>query len=317
MRARSIAPLALGAVALLARPREARPCSPWPDGVQAREVFPENAAVDVPTNARVIVEYEWYQLGDPGNVLELRVQGGGTVAAEASQSDGRGLYKILTPSSPLQSATTYELLDTLSFDCPVEYPPSCLGDPVVIATFTTGTGADTTPPVLSGVSLVSGYVCNEGTSCEYSDEHTLNDITAASAVDDRPWIFYEYLDDAGVLLAGPTRLVRAGTLCDAGSDGSIWVYVDVPTTFRIRAVDLAGNVESTSHQLVGETCEEAVVGTACDPDAVDAGVDAEPGPDGGSMVDGGGGGCNSGVGGSGFLAGGVFLLLWRARRATR
>src|SRR5688572_29722561 len=101
VRARLLLPAVFGAAALLGAPRAAEPCTPFPPWVGARVSFPEDGAIDVPTNARVLVEYDWHHWDDVGNLLELRQQGGATVAVEVTQSRGHGLYEILTPTAPL------------------------------------------------------------------------------------------------------------------------------------------------------------------------------------------------------------------------
>jgi len=261
-------------LAVLAHPAETDACSDWPPGVASRGVIPENGADDVPTNARVAVIYDAHLDEVWPAALELRVQGGATVPVTPTSPRGGGVVRMLAPVAPLAASTTYEVLDTLIMPCEDEVS-TCVGAAQVIATFTTGTGPDVSPPSLGGVTVTSSFWCNEGTSCEKSPNEQVYSIHIDARDDDHPasWIRFEYLDEAGVVIAGPTRLLRPGMECSGGAGLPAYnIELEVARTFQIRAVDLAGNVEAAAHTLVGDVCRSC--------EAPDAGAGAVP--DGGA-----------------------------------
>jgi hypothetical protein len=293
---------AVGAVARDAR--EARACSPPYDGISERRVFPEDGAVDVPTNARVLVEYATganHGLDPP----ILRVQGGGEVEVEVLTEYTTYLdVRVLRPDAPLASSTTYEVLDTVSFDCvDVEW---CIVAPAVVATFTTGTSTDTVAPTATGVTAPAVYVANQGTSCDKNSDAVRQEVAIAAFDDDRPvaWVRLEYLDAEGNVIFGPLPPIAVGRIC--GSGVANWDYDRATEAgdFAVRAIDLAGNVEAVAHELYAPTCEEALGGPALD--AGGAGDD-----DGGD-----GGCCSSGGGAAGsLLMAALGLAATRRRRA--
>lgn len=294
--------------------RQAAACSPWLDGIHGRALIPEDGADEVPTNARIAITYDIYDVGLVGDwTLELREQGGGSVAVTLDATSFVGGYvRIMTPTTALTPATTYEVIDAANSPC----TQSCIGAPRVIGTFRTGTGADTIPPSIGNITVASSFICNDGTSCDKSPNEEVYDIAVGTIRDDGPtgWIRYEYLDD-GVVRAGPTRLLRAGQECsNGGGDVAYHIEMHVDGEFEIRAVDIAGNVETAAHTIVGESC-----GTC----AIDAGPDgtSDAGEDPAVVVDGGAapaspdaGCCSTHDRGAPGLAL-VFGLLLRRRRA--
>ncbi|MCA9675397.1 MAG: hypothetical protein KC464_10210, partial [Myxococcales bacterium] len=269
----------------------------------------------VPTNARVRLEYD----GDaPPSHVVLRAQGGADVAVTI-EGAWRGIQ--LVPMAPLAPSTTYEVVDDLVLGQPCGDGTGCVGDAVVVATFTTGAGADTTAPVLQGVVVTSTYYDNTGSSCDTPNQVT-HAFHAAAIVDDEPdaWIRYEYFDDAGHFLVGPFRDLSLGHDCPgggAGNDQPFIFYYHAADTFSVRAVDLAGNVEAVPHALVGQSCEDLT--SAATPDA---GPDASPrdGQDYGNDTPDAPGCCSTsgdgGPAGVAPLAGLVALALVRRRRRS-
>jgi MYXO-CTERM domain-containing protein len=252
--------------------RESDACSPWWTGVAGRTVSPEDGAVGVPRNARIEVAYDTHG-GDPGSTLELRVQGGATVAVTVTTPRTIGFARLLTPTEALAASTTYELLDTLALPCESEHASDCIGEAVVIGTFTTGDALDTTPPEIVGLTLESHAYC-VGIFCPEAQNEQTDLIRIVERADDfsTRWIHYEYLDAAGAVLAGPTTALTFGRGCGGGAGYMpLSEYLWMPSSFQLRAVDLAGNVETTTHWITGSGCELATA--HCSPSGEDAGVD--------------------------------------------
>ncbi|MCA9675396.1 MAG: hypothetical protein H6709_24740 [Kofleriaceae bacterium] len=299
-------------LAIMVAPRDADACSPPPDGVWRRVVLPPDGAVDVPTNATIVVDYD--VLVD--STLALRVQGGADVAIDVTTVDAAP-RRVLVPQQPLQPSTIYEVLDDLALPCTELDPATCLTTPQVVATFTTGAGRDDTPPQLVDVTVSEGFECNRGGSCPEGYDLATQSITIGAVQDDRPaaWVRFQYADAAGLPIGVPTSLTTTGQVCGDGYF-PLQAYVGVPAgDFQVRAVDLAGNVEPVAHVLHASTCDELVVGTACDPD-VRGDVDLND-----ALPDFGQGCCStSGDGGPAAvapLAGLVALALVRRRRPRR
>jgi hypothetical protein len=265
-------------------------CSPPPDSIVGRSVVPEDGATGVPTNARVLIQYE-SGLGPPTSALELRALGGACVAFTEQTTNAHGAaMRILVPTGDLAPATTYEVLDTLDPQtCPSGHP-DCYGPPMVIASFTTGDSADLIAPSATGVTVESWYNDHSGSTCEKHDNSIVYWVTIDALADDRPtsWLRLEYRDPEGNLIGGPLPIVRLGSSCPGGG-GSGNIDVSLYTSsddFFVRVVDLAGNAEAESHFLDGLTCAEGAAG----------GESPDGGTDGGSSVDGGddgGGGCST------------------------
>ncbi len=295
--------------------RPARACTPLSLDVWGRTVLPEAGATEVPRNARILVEYDSYG-GDPGATLTLRVQGGAAIDVTSTTPRTLGFARLLAPVEPLAASTTYELLDTLSFDCP-DVEGFCLGDATVIATFTTGAGLDTQPPAITAISVGQASSC-VFESCPEGQNEQVEFITITAQDDDQPatWIRYEYLSSAGEVIAGPTSARTTGRGC-GGGPGYVpfYIFLGTPPAFQIRAVDLTGNVEVTAHGVV-------VVGTCAEIDAACA-ADADPGngSDAGAGADGDAGGCGCAAGrdtgGAGVIALCVLLVLGRRRCGRR
>lgn len=234
---------------------DARACTPPPTGVEGRTVLPEDGATDVPLNARVYVLYDT-QGSDPGSTLELRVQDGATVAVDETTPYTIGAARLLAPTAPLAPSTTYEILDTLALPCDSELPRTCIAEPTVIATFTTGAALDTARPSVTGVSVTSRGAC-VADSCPDSESEQLDHISIDQVIDDFPtsWVMYEYLDLDGALVAGPTAWLTTGRGCGDGAGYfPTYRYLAVPSDVLLRAVDLAGNVEASPHPIDGGTC---------------------------------------------------------------
>lgn len=286
MRGSLLGGLVVAACALAADARLAEACSQWPSGVIRRDVLPEDGAVDVPTNARVVVTYETVD-GTVGE-LALRTEAGVAVIVEVERVQDDPFHTSLVVRATLEPSTRYELLDRLDLACAYDSAADCLRDPVVIATFTTGQTPDTTPPEIGRIDVIPGFECNQGTTCTTPDL-ALGLVQIAALYEDRPdaWVRYEYLDEAGDVLAGPTSILSTAYPCGGGS-GPLWrQHLVLPETVRIRAVDLAGNVEAASHALYAQSClvtAELAENTACDPtpgDGRDVLNDGGEEPDGG------------------------------------
>jgi hypothetical protein len=154
---------------------EARACSPPKPGLQFRWVWPESGSV-VPTNVRPVVFYVgaepiygWTsgQSDGPqpilGQDVGLREKEGGEVTVGISVAPGFGNTRdgalttafavLVSAKTALAPGKTYELFDRRpTIPCGPYDPVSCTaGDINVVATFTTGTEADRTPPAFAGL----------------------------------------------------------------------------------------------------------------------------------------------------------------------
>jgi hypothetical protein len=287
--------LAASATLLVADTHDARACSPPEQGVSSREVLPGDGATGVPRNARITVRYDAYQ-AEPQGTLSLRAQGGEPVAVTVTSPRDRGVTAQLTPTAPLAPSTTYEVLDTLTVPCNQFDLTPCIGEPVVVATFTTGAGLDTSPPQIADVSIENFFECGGDSSCGPYSSYVSHTLTFGGVQDDSgaAWVRYVYADADGNVLFGPTEDGYAIRHCEP-SDGTS--YREVPRTFTVRAIDLAGNVEEIAHVFETAPCDELDDGSPCDTDS---------GPLG----------CNTG-GGGGIGAALAALLLVSRRRASR
>lgn len=237
------------ATAILAYARVSAACT-LPAGIMERTVYPGDGAADVPVNARVIVVYQRPRAELPPPALELRVRGGDAVTTTLQRTaSNEHEALVLTPSAPLVPHTTYEVTDGIAVPsgCWIDLA-DCLGEPAVVATFTTGETIDTTAPSLAGARVRSRQLDDDGfcglrSAVEYDIE--VQGGEGASAL-------YHYYR-GGTRIAGPLPLVRAGQSCDGERNSVVDLQLD-GESFEIRAVDIAGNEETVRHRLRGEPC---------------------------------------------------------------
>jgi MYXO-CTERM domain-containing protein len=238
--------------ACLAAPRVGEACS-YAEGITLRTVMPDDGATGVPINTRVVVLYE-RAFGMLPLTVVLRAPDGAEVTATAERVALDFLeVQVVTPAAPLVADTRYQVIDRLALDTTC-YFEECVGEPQVIATFTTGGASDATPPMVAAARVTTEYFLIEETSC--GGGASVRHRTELDGVsDDFAGVLYHYYDAAGTRVAGPLPLVTVGHDCDAPASDSF----DLPLatdTYTVRAVDLAGNEEPTGHRLTGQPCSD-------------------------------------------------------------
>jgi YD repeat-containing protein len=111
---------------------------------QVLVISPPSGMTGVPINAQVAIQFN--EPVDALTVNQVTLTGGGTVNVTRTMTNGNQ-FLLLTPVVPLSPSTTYTVTVTGIQD--VSGNP--LGAPVT-QTFTTGPGADLTPPIVSTVN---------------------------------------------------------------------------------------------------------------------------------------------------------------------
>lgn len=290
--------------------------------------FPADGASDVATNLQVVLVYAGTPAAfafdaadvpgiDPSRVV-LRPKGGGAVPTTATVSMLPRLswtakwVVAVRPDEPLQPMTSYEIVDA---NMPCGGLP-CPPDPQVVATFMTGAGPDTEPPLFAGLSTLTPgarYVCGSIDCCEPSNvRHVTLDWAPASEP-----ALYRVEDIAG----GTVRDLLAATTLETTIDcAGANLFGGSPGPYRVRAVDWAGNVEENDVQRRLEgACDLAPSTNTGPPPAPDAGPqppwDAAPAHDGPAKA--GGRGCEIGTRGAGASPPLVALLVVTAVFAVR
>lgn len=355
----------VGAAALVVatRAREARACSPAAPGLTYRVLFPPAGSTAVPLNPRLLVRYGTggnFQLVRDAGVstlmdgLELRHESGTPVPIQKTTlvSSAYRLQRdqavVIQPLQPLQPETVYQVWDRLAqIPCGRSDQAACaFGEPQLVASFTTGTASDITPPQFAGVtSLEPGVVvdCRDSGCCgPYLLRILSAKWTAADdAVSGGSVLYNLYAEGSSAPLAaliGGTQLSLAYYCSRALGPGDISSLPIELGRYVVRAVDWAGNEDSNTAVFeVTGSCASAPVGDGAASDSgsadsgsadtssvevggtidsaarpVDAGVEAPAA----SATRGSGCGCELPSGASRAYAPVGFLLLaiWRRRR---
>lgn len=332
----------------------------FPSPARAREVIPETGSVGVPTSVLPRVSYSSgayfeSQCGakPPAPVLRRVVaaaDAGMTLDAgvDASSADAGagpvvpGTWAITTdddpraattwqfrPDAPLAPHATYELVDAYPETCPC-LPSGCqAGTPAVFATFTTGDGPDSTPPVFGGLA---GNICEHevcgiagSTCCGPYDHLSMTFITTQDASDDNlvGLRLYARKDGESYDYGRPLAPLKISDPVDSAF-ASRWSLDLTPGTWhvQVRAFDSSGNEDGNTTEVTFQwpladdvLCQRALRDLGVDdPDlswpVMDTGVVVDAGADAGSS--GGGGGCSCSVsarGGSAHGAAGAALAL--------
>lgn len=230
---------------------------PWLD---RRLVLPADGATGVPTNTRVVVEYDAWGSWQLDGAIELRVAGGATVAVTDAKSERIGLRAVrVTPAVVLEPNTTYEIYDSMAVPCedPNNEGLDCRGAPTLIATFTTGADPDTQAPQ-SQWSVTSSFGADgPATSCDWWGNYVTHATTVESVTDDRPIDEIRYLYEApGEPTRGPVPASVLGHVCHQEPYIPGYDLYFPSDSFSVRGIDLAGNVEVVAHQFAQPSCEE-------------------------------------------------------------
>lgn len=289
-------------------------------------VRPEDGAVDVPLNARVLVLASWI-----GQVDLRRRDDAVNVVLSVEDSVARygSTRSVLARPLPgLDPETTYEVV------------LEGLTGQLVVSTFTTGSLRDDVAPEFTGATAIqprrwradgtyysSCWTRDEGTDSVLVEHQAFGPDVAGAIMEVRrqgdpgpPWRTIHPVPLYAVPWLAPGQSWLSSDLCGYTNAPDL----DEPGSYcvRVTAFDLAGNVAGAGVETCGvsETCrlDDTVLGvtpsTPCDPTP----YPPAPAPDGGSggEADGGyagaaddGGGCAVATGRSRALSGQALLLL--------
>jgi hypothetical protein len=279
---------------------------------------PDDGATGVPTNVQARVTHAGSTGHDDlAGDLAIRPAGGAPVAATITvlrNAGGPQRVFIVRPGAPLAPHTTHELLGRVRPNCAHD----CAADPpVVLATFTTGAGPDTTAPTFTGIERIDVTAIPDFHRCLCGPgEGAILDVRHGEASDDSAVAGYHvYFDDQLVSAAG----TRGHAFCDTYPtlglpDVTFFKRGAGRGRYSVRAVDLAGNEDQN---LASVSLDLACAPVACrlTPDAgPPSGPDAPPPALAGGEAE---GGCAVGGGGA---ASGIWIALlatWSARRRRR
>jgi MYXO-CTERM domain-containing protein len=313
------------AASLLLPESHAQACSGSSRGnVQSRLVMPADAAVLVPTNAQIVITY--LSVSDPHPVadqLALKTSAGATVPITVSQPfTDPSTYLIQTvyvlkPTAPLQPNTKYLVFseipvlpcDQNAYRMSGSTNPPCTpapdagapGDAGIaisanaVSSFTTGSGPDDVPPVLTGDITQSAerQSCSASACCGPYDGYSVS-LSWSAATDSIGPVFYE-LSFEGSVLRYP---IQTGQLDVGGNavsgailcSGKKWIstfstfgfedFQGPQGNYTIVAVDLAGN--RSQPLTVNVTVDCSVIDGGVPPP--DAPIDTLPPPADGEEV---------------------------------
>ncbi len=227
----------------LALPTKAEACSCLAASVEF--IAPADGAVDVPTNTRI-----WIGGVDTGPWL--RDASGAEVAGTVSSLRSRaGIVRIFTPDAPLRPGVTY----------------TGYGGSPGSATFTVGSGPDTTPPALPSITSRQHYpgrtfgTAFGGSSCDSGDDRLLTlDIA------DRAMLTLVDINETSNLNAsvpeGPISVMSVEHTVNIGRTACINTWEGTGDMgVRLAAFDIAGNFSGWSEESA-EVVE--TVGCSCD-----------------------------------------------------
>ncbi|MCC6994196.1 MAG: Ig-like domain-containing protein [Deltaproteobacteria bacterium] len=264
----------LGLACQLAEPTPARACSPLRP-TPPTWVMPPTGSTDVPTNSRIVLEYSFSSAITPGT--EVRVLGGAAIAVAISDRLlGNAAYRtvrILTPTVALAPRTTYEVAVPAACDVGGATDAGCPSSLVVMSTFTTGDGPDTTPPQFAGVqSITTRAVEQPCDSCSNGYRaifHSPQWTPATDVGSPAGALLYNIYAGDGTLLKQLATSASGVQTCErlmCLSIGPPIADFEAPASgYIVRAVDLAGNEEQNSRVVkVTTTCAApGTPGTGC------------------------------------------------------
>ncbi len=196
-------------------------------GVCLHPIWPEDGAVDVPTNARIWIHYD--VAGTFGVDAILRDDSGAEVAVTSEVIDGgklelvSPLLLLLTPEAPLVAGGEYtlELMPEMNVCAEPE-----------LMTFSVGNGEDGTPPEFGGIQSVDAWFI-EGAGatgpCDVGPDRHHYEVIGAETSGVAAYRLYEQGELVGVSWT-PTLVSQVTGSGDAPD-----------RCFVMRAVDLAGN----------------------------------------------------------------------------
>jgi hypothetical protein len=262
----SAAALTLAGVAGVESP--ARACSLQIPGLYDRSVWP--GPEHVPTNPRLVVRYRVVRgaavVPPVGSGLVLQDADGTPIPAAVEIA---GDDAVVRPVAPLLPNHTYQLADNLNVPCDTYQNPCVVAsEPQVFASFTTGAGADESPPVFGGtrsIEVLEHFICESDACCGPYDVYQVR-VGWDSGTDDVAGsdLRYNVYRREGASLApvaagvGGTELV--GSAVCSGSSGASFE----PGVYVVRAVDGAGNEDAnTVGRQLGDPCSSSGSGSGC------------------------------------------------------
>jgi hypothetical protein len=240
-------------------------------GILARSVWP-GPDQHPPTNARFVVSYELratfpgFEVPALGPDVAL-LDGDGTPVAASIEVVGSRV--VLQPSAALLPNHAYQIADRRTVPCDHNQNGCALtNEPRAFASFTTGTVADTTPPIFSGVTSIAigqRETCDNGGCCGPYDNVPVALSWSAGSDDlaggDLRYNAYHRPDSEPATVSLIAGLVEGTELlglqmCGVGAPRSITGPIETaPGTYMVRAVDWAGNEESSSTgQVLADLC---------------------------------------------------------------
>jgi hypothetical protein len=292
----------MAAAVMISRESAVEACGNLPGpGILARSVWPGGADQHPPINARFVVSYQ-LRATFPGDEVPplgpdvALLDGDGTPVAASIEVVGSQV--VLQPSTALLPNHPYQIADRRTVPCDHNQNGCALtNEPRVFASFTTGATADTTPPIFAGVTSIAAdqrETCDNTACCGPFDNVPVG-LSWRAGSDDlagdqlRYNVYFRPAREPATvsLIAGLIEgaELRGFQTCSGTPIGYIPQRVETaPGTYTVRAVDWAGNEESSSAgQVLGDVCSSAagqVVGEAGSRKAAGCAVSGAPGADG-------------------------------------
>lgn len=278
-----IAASLVASLLLIVPPRPARACQepPPPDAyfgaVPAGPGQPLNVALSVVYSSQPPCVGP-----DAADVLVLRALDGSSLATEVAVtvfdvSFGSEPGYVVRPGGDLEPSTNYEL-----------HGMNCLGETVVLTSFTTGVAADTMAPSINTAEWSctrNYYDVGPFSNCVTSFEHlSITTLTTTADDDGSAWTTFEYYLDADAptpfMVYRPQGVSVVASPSEPVGDFP-WSWASLPTpdlisapgAWAVVAVDAAGN---RSERVVLEAPIPCAVGTP-DGGVIDGGSDLHDG----------------------------------------
>ncbi|MBI5479030.1 MAG: hypothetical protein HY906_09250 [Deltaproteobacteria bacterium] len=274
--------------AAMTTPRVARACGPMPEHSPGG-IRPSDSETNVPTNTRLWLRYGGYDALGTSYAAEtdvvLRPVGGDplavTVTRDGEQSSQRLI--IVQPDAELLPQTAYEVQTRFKPDCYFDCVQDTYG---TVATFTTGGGADLSPPDFAGLSGFSTRpeICTSDSCCgpykavRLSLSWTYDPVVATYRI---------YRDGTFV---NPGGLTSGALDCGNFPGAAFATFHATSGSYTMHAVSLAG-IEDTNTTAVQVTLDCQSVYDALADAGVDGSHRADGSADGGAAGDASGGGC--------------------------
>jgi ice-binding like protein/Big-like domain-containing protein len=247
-----IAPVAFGALVLLAA------CDSSPGSANApgsaptvSSTNPADVAIGVPTNAKLLATFS--EAMDPASLTTATVllKQGTTAVAGAVAVGTDNLTLTFTPTASLPASTVFTA--TITAGAKAAAGPALAADHTW--SFTTGTSADTTPPLVSGTNPASGGTgvpINTKVTATFDEAMDPASLTAASFV----------VSQGATPVAGAVSYGAVGTTAAFTPASSLAPNTLFTATIGTGSKDLAGNALAIAHSWTFTTGAVAAKGPA-------------------------------------------------------